>query len=63
MIINGKVGEGSAMNTLQLIADGGDVLNIILSDDITRNNCKNGLIIGEPISVNVALVAVSIDDN
>ena len=58
MVINGKVGEGTAMNTLQLITDSGDVLNI--SSTGAKINCPNGLIIGEEISVDVALSAISI---
>jgi hypothetical protein len=58
MVINGKVGEGTAMNTLQLITDSGDVLNIISTG--AKVNCPNGLVIGEKISVNVALSAISI---
>jgi len=58
MVINGKVGEGTAMNTLQLITDSGDVLNIISTG--ANVNCPNGLVIGEKISVNVALSAISI---
>jgi hypothetical protein len=58
MVINGKVGEGTAMNTLQLITDSGDVLNI--SSTGAKVNCPNGLVIGEKISVNVALSAISI---
>lgn len=58
MVINGKVGEGTAMNTLQLITDSGDVLNI--SSTGAKINCPNGLIIGEKISVDVALSAISI---
>ena len=58
MVINGKVGEGTAMNTLQLITDSGDVLNI--SSTGAKINCPNGLVIGEKISVDVALSAISI---
>lgn len=58
MVINGKVGEGTAMNTLQLITDSGDVLNI--SSTGAKVNCPNGLVIGEKISVKVALSAISI---
>lgn len=58
MVINGKVGEGTAMNTLQLITNSGDVLNI--SSTGAKVNCPNGLIIGEAISVDVILSAISI---
>ncbi|MBD7912194.1 MULTISPECIES: hypothetical protein [Clostridium] len=61
MIINGKVGEGSAMHTLQLITDSGETLSIAIDDD-TRIDCKNGLVIGEHISVNVTLSAISITE-
>ncbi len=58
MVINGKVGEGTAMNTLQLITNSGEVLNI--SSTGSKVNCPNGLIIGEEVSVDVALSAISI---
>ncbi|WP_373845497.1 hypothetical protein [Clostridium sp.] len=58
MVINGKVGEGTAMNTLQLITNSGEVLNISSTD--AKVNCPNGLVIGEAVSVDVALSAISI---
>jgi len=60
MIINGKVGEGTSMNVLELITDSGNVLNINKSG--AKVNCKDGLIIGENISVEVALTATSITE-
>jgi hypothetical protein len=58
MVINGKVGDGTSMNVLQLVTDTGDVLNI--SSEGAKINGTGGLLIGENISVDVMLVATSI---
>ncbi|ADL52983.1 hypothetical protein [Clostridium cellulovorans] len=59
MVINGKVGDGSAMHTLVLVTDSGETLQVSI-DDATKINCPNGLFIGEKVSVDVPLVATSI---
>lgn len=60
MIINGKVGDGTSMNVLELITESGNVLYIDKSG--AKVNCKDGLIIGENISVDVTLTATSITE-
>ena len=49
--IYGICGEGSAMNTLQLLTDNGDTLNLSLEDAREKDKCFGGFQIGDRMAV------------
>jgi hypothetical protein len=49
--IYGVCGEGTAMNTLMLITDGGDTLNVITTDAVDQGQVFGGLNVGDKLAL------------
>ena len=49
--IYGLCGDGSAMNTLQLISDTGDTLNLSVTDAVEKNRVFGGYNVGDRMAV------------